>query len=91
MRARWKLGQLLSKVERSAGPGRGKKIPGLSESFLEFLKRLKLGWDTAQEAQRVGAMPEAELEKAFAESTRLDNLNVIAALVACPLNLPHQA
>jgi N6-adenosine-specific RNA methylase IME4 len=81
MRARWKLGQLLSKLERGSGPGRGKKIPGPRQSFLEVLKRLALGKTCAQEAQRIGSLPEAELAKAFGEARERETLNSIAGLI----------
>ena len=60
MWAFWKLGRLLAKVERGHGPGRGKKIPTPSESFLGFLKEIKLAWDGARERQRVGEMPKVK-------------------------------
>jgi N6-adenosine-specific RNA methylase IME4 len=64
MRARWKLGRALKAVERTAGPGRGKVEKTLS-GFTSFLKDLGLTKPTALEAQRIGAMPEDKLIKAF--------------------------
>lgn len=55
MRARWRLGQLLSKMERGTGPGRGKKMSQSETSFRAYLKKtLKLDKARAQEAQRIG-------------------------------------
>src|SRR5215831_15852377 len=68
MRARWKLGQVLAELERGHGPGRGKKAATGSPSFLGVISKLNLVKRTAQEAQRIGALPEAELEKAFANA-----------------------
>lgn len=71
MTARWKLGTLLARVERKAGPGRGKKVLTSLTSFRALLKKLELTTPIAMEAQRIGAMPEkelrAELKKAAAE------------------------
>jgi hypothetical protein len=72
MRARWRLGQLLSLVERgqTIGPGRGhvgeKTAGGERPSFTDFLKTLALKETSAKEAQRIGALPEGELDKALA-------------------------
>jgi hypothetical protein len=55
MRARWRLGALLTSVERGAGPGRGKMI-GHRSSFLTILRDLELPKTTALEAQRIGAL-----------------------------------
>jgi hypothetical protein len=81
MFARWKLGLLLAAMERGAGPGRGKKIQGKSESFMATLKAIGLPWDAAQEAQRIGTLPEPELQAALAEARELDILNTYTALI----------
>src|SRR5580700_1744246 len=66
MRVRWRLGQVLAKIERGAGPGRGKKNDHAGQSFMALLKRLGLPNTDAVRAQRIGALPESELEKALA-------------------------
>jgi hypothetical protein len=68
MRARWKLGRLLAAMERAPGPGRGKKMSALLTSFRDFLGKLRLDRQTALVAQRIGALPEAELDKLLAEA-----------------------
>jgi hypothetical protein len=62
MRARWKLGAALADIERSAGPGRGKKAGGDRPSFKSFIRELGLKDTAAKEAQRIGALPDAGLE-----------------------------
>ncbi len=63
LRARWKLGRLLAKAERTHPGPRGKtdKSAGLTQ----LLVRLELDRQTALEAQRIGTLPPAELEKAL--------------------------
>ena len=70
MRARHKLGQLLAAVERGAGPGRGKKNHQAGDSFKALLAALQLPFTDAQRAQRIGLLPEAELERALAAAHR---------------------
>jgi hypothetical protein len=62
--SRWKLGRLLAKMARGAGPGRGKKISHPEKSFMRDLDRLGLNKDRAQEAQRIGTLPLDEKKKA---------------------------
>jgi N6-adenosine-specific RNA methylase IME4 len=81
MRARWKLGRLLAEVERGAGPGRGKKVSHAGTSFRAYLDELKLNKNRAQEAQRIGTLPDCELEKAFAEARKRDSLLTFADLI----------
>src|SRR5258706_15059270 len=66
MKARWKLGALLAETARQPGPGRGKekKLSG----FTSFLKTIGLTKPTAQAAQRIGALPDAKLAKAFSDA-----------------------
>ena len=44
-------------MDRSAGPGRGKKIPDDQESFMSYLKKIKLDKEAARSAQRIGTLP----------------------------------
>jgi N6-adenosine-specific RNA methylase IME4 len=81
MRARWKLGQLLAEIERGHGPGRGKKMLSSLTSFRDYLRQIKLTPPTALEAQRIGTLPEPELERAFAAAHREDILNTFSDLI----------
>jgi N6-adenosine-specific RNA methylase IME4 len=69
IKARWKLGRLLSQIEKGTGPGRGKKVSHGEKSF--SLMALYRQWDLdktrASEAQRIAAMPEPKLEGALAK------------------------
>ena len=55
--ARWRLGQLLAKVERDTGPGRGKKVSRLGTSFRSYLRDVGLNKNRANECERIGAIP----------------------------------
>jgi hypothetical protein len=66
MRARWKLGRLLANFARAAGPGRGKKMGQGDPSFSSALASLELDNNTAKRAQRIGALPAPEFDKALA-------------------------
>lgn len=68
MLARWKLGRALKKIDRTGGPGRGKKNQHDADSFKAYLKTLELEWTAAQRAQRIGFLPEAERDAAFEEA-----------------------
>ncbi len=81
MRARWKLGQLLAKMERGTGPGRGKKKGGVRPSFMDYIKKIGLANTAAKEAQRISTLPPNELEKAFAEARKHDILNTYEDLI----------
>jgi hypothetical protein len=67
-RARWKLGQLLAKEERSGGPGRGKKKLSILTSFVAKLKAWGLEKPTAMFAQRIGTLPAADLDAELARA-----------------------
>ena len=56
VRARWKLGRVLAKMERGHGPGRGKKKVPNDPSFIGFLKEIGLDKKAAIIAQRIGAL-----------------------------------
>jgi hypothetical protein len=67
--SRWRLGQLLAKIERGHGPGPGKKVASHLPSFFKaYIKKIGLTSTTATAAQRIGTLPAADLEKAFAEA-----------------------
>jgi hypothetical protein len=81
MWAVWKLGLLLAKAARSAGPGRGKKKERPVPSFKALIETLGLKKPRAIERQRIGAMPERELEKALAAFHKNDDLATISGLL----------
>ncbi|WP_246175653.1 MT-A70 family methyltransferase [Bradyrhizobium paxllaeri] len=72
---------MLAEVERGTGPGRGKKVSGLSTSFRAFLKKIGLQKDTALEAQRIGTLPDPELIKAFERARADDRLLYFTDLI----------
>lgn len=78
MRARWKLGRLLAEVERATHPGKGKVA---LTSLTSLLAELDLTPPTALAAQRIGTLPEAELEKALAEARANQSLVAFADLI----------
>lgn len=65
IRARHKLGRLLAKIERKTGP---KNLShGETNSFRKWLKGIGLDKSRAVDAQRIGAMPDAKLDKVLAQ------------------------
>ena len=77
MWAIWKLGLLLAKVERSSGRlWKERVVP-----FKTLLEKLGLQKPRAIERQRIGAMPERELEKALAFFHKNDDLATISGLL----------
>ena len=78
--ARWRLGQLLAKVERDTGPGRGKKVSRLGTSFRSYLRDVGLNKNRANECERIGAIPEEKLTKAFSETAREGVLNTVESM-----------
>jgi N6-adenosine-specific RNA methylase IME4 len=78
LRARWKLGHLLAKVERAKHPGKGKLA---SAGLTSLLAQVALDKQTALEAQRIGALPAAELDQALERYRKLDTLGTFADLI----------
>jgi N6-adenosine-specific RNA methylase IME4 len=78
MRARWRLGRVLMEVERASHPGKGKVA---SSSLTSLLRALELTKQTAQAAQRIGSLPDAELDKALADAHQRGVLNTFADLI----------
>ena len=64
IKARWKLGRLLKGVERQPA-GRFNTSRAGTHSFRAYLKQLGLDKNRASEADRISALPEPKLEKAF--------------------------
>jgi carbamate kinase len=83
MAARWKLGKALAAVKRGNGPGRGQKMSGGQTSFRKLLTELDLDKDVAMKAQRIGAMPDEEMARAF-EQARGEAKMLIARTEAAP-------
>lgn len=81
MWARWRLGQLLDKVERKGGPGRGKKNADDRPSFKAQLKQWSLDRHIAEAAQRISTLPTSDLEKALAWARQCDILNTFENLI----------
>ena len=71
MRARWKLGRALAEVERG-DPGPAGDKDAARPYFKDYIKSLGLKKQSAQEAQRLGTLPEDELEAAFAQAPEND-------------------
>ena len=69
MRARWKLGRALKAVQRE--PGLRSRAGSSSSALTSLLTELALTRQTALEAQRIGAMPEDKLIKAFVANSEL--------------------
>lgn len=67
--ARWRLGEALAPMDRSGGPGRGKKGVSVETSFRALLDQLSVAAKAALQAQRVACLPFKELEK-FCASAR---------------------
>jgi hypothetical protein len=67
MQARWKLGGLLARVPRATHPGKGKvALTGLTS----LLDKLGLTGPIALQAERIGTLPENELEKVLARAPK---------------------
>ena len=83
MRARWKLGRLLAKVERKQGErtDRQTSLSGLAKSFRGYLKEIGLTSPTALAAQRIGLLPPKELEGVLAEAREVDALTRFELLI----------
>lgn len=82
MLARWKLGRLLRTYERGHGPGRGgKDVKAVNTFFRDLLKQCGLTPPIAMQAQRIGTMPEPDLQKAFEAARAQDILTTYAALI----------
>ena len=77
MRARWKLGRALAKVERRQGRGKKTDLTSGPEdpksTFTKYIKALGLKSKSAKMAQRLGTLPEDELEAALAQAPENDS------------------
>jgi hypothetical protein len=77
IKARAKLGRLLEKIERGAGPGRGKKNAQAGQSFIDYLKKHGIERKRADEVQRIAAIPDHVLANRFAETASRGELTYI--------------
>lgn len=82
--ARWKLGQLLAKIERRqlSGLKRGKFPLSRAETtgFRAYLREIGLDKNRANEAERISAIPKDKLAKAFEETRDQDILNTVEGM-----------
>ena len=81
MRARWKLGQALAKLERKQGARSDLTLSTDQTKFRGILAALKLDKMIALEAQRIGTLPDGELERALTEAHKQDILCTFAELI----------
>ena len=70
------LGQALSKMERRQG---ARTSDAARPKFAAYIKSIGLKKQSAQQAQRLGTLP--ELEKAFARARENDVLNTLSGLI----------
>jgi N6-adenosine-specific RNA methylase IME4 len=75
--ARWKLGQLLAKMERQVGRPQKSSQAGTIKAYL---KEIGLDKNRANECERIAAIPEPKLRKAFEEKTQEGVLNTIQSM-----------
>jgi N6-adenosine-specific RNA methylase IME4 len=80
--ARWKLGNLLAKIERSKGGRPAKNSSGVPTGFRAYLRDIGISKDSANECERIGAIPETKLAKAFQDTEREGVLNTIESMFA---------
>src|SRR3989442_979364 len=65
-----KVGELLGKLPRAAGPGRGKKNETAPKSFLKTLKNEGISYDDARDWQLYAQVPEAAFRRQLEAATR---------------------
>jgi N6-adenosine-specific RNA methylase IME4 len=70
MKARWKLGAALATVERGKPGPVGKDTSAVQKYLKNLLQKIGLDKSVAMEAQRIGTMPDEELEKAYDRARR---------------------
>ncbi len=73
MQTRQKLGVLLAKIVRGAGRPNNNS-DGARPNFRAYIESINLQKETAQEAQRIGTLPDADLERALAIKREADRL-----------------
>jgi hypothetical protein len=80
MRARWKLGRLLAAIERHPGTSSQAVM-----SFGDFLAKIELDPMAALRAQRIGCLPEPELDKALAAEKMVQGASSFIIIPSCGL------
>lgn len=78
MRARWRLGVLLAKMERHQGK---KTISPTGKKLMDELKRIGLDKNVAQEAQRIATLPPKELDAVLSRNHKAGVLNSYDSLI----------
>ena len=78
--ARWKLGQLLAKVEREKGGRPSENSSRPETGFRSYLKQIGVDKSRAHECERIAAIPEPKLRAAFAERAREGVLNTVQSM-----------
>jgi hypothetical protein len=71
MKERWKVGGALAATERKPGPH---SSLGEKKSFATFLKTIGFDKTLGMKAQRISAMPNDELAKAFDDARKAERL-----------------
>lgn len=87
IRARWKLGRMLAKIERAKHPGKGKLA---SSGFTSVLGKLGLTKQTAVAVQRVGALPPPKLESTLAHYRGTEDFVTYNELITAARPFWHQ-
>jgi hypothetical protein len=77
MRARWRLGKLLTKLERGR-PGRNRVRIA---PYMDYLKKIGLEKKRALEAQRIAALAEKQLDKELIKNRSLGNYTTFGGLL----------
>jgi hypothetical protein len=76
--ARWRLGQLLTKVERAHGGDR--RSSSRAGTLKSYLHGIGLNKNRANECERISAIPRDKLRKAFEETEREGVLNTVESM-----------
>jgi N6-adenosine-specific RNA methylase IME4 len=80
--ARWKLGQLLAKMEKRQGERTDLTLSRTEtkSGFRAYLKEIGLNKSRANECQRIAAIPQPKLKNAFEEKAKEGVLNTIKSM-----------
>jgi hypothetical protein len=81
-RARWKLGGLLAEVERAQGARNDQTSSGArtKSGYRAYLREKGLAKTSANECERIAAIPQEKLAKAFSETEREGVLNTVQSM-----------
>ncbi|PWT72143.1 MAG: hypothetical protein C5B60_09955 [Chloroflexi bacterium] len=78
--ARWRLGQLLADLNPGMGGDRRSASGVRKLNFASYLRKIGLGKTSANECERIGAIPAEKLPKAFYETEREGVLNTVQSM-----------